>query len=476
MKAKQEEPRTIKLIKKSNELVEGRYRFDIWESRVFTKMLSLIRMDDEDFKEYRIYLKDVVKDFGLSHKNAYRLLKDGAKGLTKKEIRVIRDTPEGLKEFQTHIAVGVDSFVKEGNYLDISFHPKMKPFLLQLQSQFLMYDIRNVLSIQSSFSVRIYELLKQYEAIGKRKFTIQELKEMLDVQDKYPLYANFKQRVILKAQEDLENSTDIRFTFEEIKLGKQIKELIFHIFKNKEIAELREENQKRRRIKETPPKLALISAEEPKITFVEQEIFETVKDFKGANLKSVQIWMKVYPVDYIKSRIKLVENLIQVGQKIENPMGFIQSMMAQPNIFDPIEEEKQKQNIKIQKEKQEQLIKQQKKTKEQQVQLLKESYEASKLNFMNFIFEKFPNLPKEFLLDLKNKRNEVDAPFIVQLAYDHYTTNIEGIMPMSKEEIQYNYQLGGSFSALVTEWFESNFSKEMTQLRKDFEMKYRDIQ
>jgi plasmid replication initiation protein len=304
MKAKQEEPRTIKLIKKSNELVEGRYRFDIWESRVFTKMLSLIRMDDEDFKEYRIYLKDVVKDFGLSHKNAYRLLKDGAKGLTKKEIRVIRDTPEGLKEFQTHIAVGVDSFVKEGNYLDISFHPKMKPFLLQLQSQFLMYDIRNVLSIQSSFSVRIYELLKQYEGIGKRKFTIQELKEMLDVQDKYPLYANFKQRVILKAQEDLENSTDIRFTFEEIKVAKRIKELVFHIFKNKEIAELREENQKRRSVKEAPKQLSLVSAEEPKTNFVEQEIFDAVKDFKGANLKSVQIWMKVYPVDYIKSRIK----------------------------------------------------------------------------------------------------------------------------------------------------------------------------
>jgi hypothetical protein len=85
-------------------------------------------------------------------------------------------------------------------------------------------------------------------------------------------------------------------------------------------------------------------------------------------------------------------------------------------------------------------------------------------------------LPKQILLDLKNKRNETDAPFIVQLAYDHYATNIEGIKPASKGEIFYNYQLGGSFSALVTEWFESNFSKEMTQLKQDFEAKYREIQ
>jgi len=291
MKQKQEVSRTVKLIKKSNDLVEGRYRFDIWETRVFTKMLTLIRMDDEDFKEYRIFLKDVVHDFGLSHKNAYKLLKDGAKGLTKKEIRIIRDTPEGLKEFQTHIAVGVDSFVKDGNYLDISFHPKMKPFLLQLQTQFLMYDIRNVLSIQSSFSVRIYELLKQYETIGKRRFSIQDLKEMLDVQDKYPLYANFKQRVILKAQEDLEKSTDIRFTFEEIKSGKQVTELVFHIIRNKEILELRQNNILP--TKKTKEELIVINE-------IEQELFNLVKDFKGANLKSIQNWLKTYPADYVK--------------------------------------------------------------------------------------------------------------------------------------------------------------------------------
>jgi plasmid replication initiation protein len=466
MKPKQEASRTVKLIKKSNDLVEGRYRFDIWETRVFTKMLTLIRMDDEDFKEYRIYLKDVVHDFGLSHKNAYKLLKDGAKGLTKKEIRIIRDTPEGLKEFQTHIAVGVDSFVKDGNYLDISFHPKMKPFLLQLQTQFLMYDIRNVLSIQSSFSVRIYELLKQYESIGKRRLSIQELKEMLDVQDKYPLYANFKQRVILKAQEDLEKSTDIRFTFDEIKSGKQVTELLFHIFRNKEILELRQENILP--IKKTKEEFITIN-------IVEQEIFDSIRDFKGANLKSVQNWMKTYPTEYIKSRILLVKNLIQVGQKIDNPMGFIQSLMVQPNIFDPIQEEKEALEANKQKVKQQELEKQQQLSKEQQRQALKDEYEESRVAFMKSVFTKYPNLSKEFLMDLRNKRNEENVPFIVQLAYDHYTTNIEGVEPASKEEIIYNHRLGGSFSALLTEWFEANFINEINEIKERFKIKLQSI-
>jgi plasmid replication initiation protein len=229
------EPRKVKLIRKANDLVEGKYRFDIWEMRVFTQMLIMIQKDDEDFKEYKIYLKDIVEEFEIKDRNAYEWVVKGAEGLMKKEISIERDTPDGVMKFKTYIAIGLDSFknISDGKFISISFHPKMKPFLLQLQSQFLMYDIRNILSIQSSFSIRIYELLKQYEKIGKRRFSVQELKETLDVADKYPLYANFKQRVLLKAQQDLEIYTDISFTLQEIKRGKSIKEVVFHIYSNK---------------------------------------------------------------------------------------------------------------------------------------------------------------------------------------------------------------------------------------------------
>jgi plasmid replication initiation protein len=135
-------------------------------------MLTIIFPDEEDFKEYHIYLKDVIEDFNLTtDRQAYNLLKGGAVKLMKKEIKIVRDTDEGEKEFLTHIAVGLDSFTSksQGNYIDISFQPKMKPFLLQLQSQYLMYDVRNVLQLQSSFSVleRI-ETLKKHLTNGAK--------------------------------------------------------------------------------------------------------------------------------------------------------------------------------------------------------------------------------------------------------------------------------------------------------------------
>ena len=221
-KKKNEKRGVVRLVRKSNDLVEAKYKFDIWETRVFTKMLTMVRMDDADFKDYRIYLSDVIDEFGLkSNKDAYQWLKRGARKLMTKIITVVRETEEGPMEFHTPIAVGVENPLnveasnEDLSFIDVSFHPKMKPYLLALKSKFTTYDVQNILKLPSAYSIRIYELLKQYERIGKRKFEIQELKEIIGVIeeveengrkkmiDNYPLYGNFRQRVLLKAQKDL---------------------------------------------------------------------------------------------------------------------------------------------------------------------------------------------------------------------------------------------------------------------------------
>jgi hypothetical protein len=61
-RSKKTQNKVIKLVRKSNQLVEAHYRFSIWEQRVFTSMLAQIKYEDEDFKKYRIYLSDVIKD------------------------------------------------------------------------------------------------------------------------------------------------------------------------------------------------------------------------------------------------------------------------------------------------------------------------------------------------------------------------------------------------------------------------------
>ena len=55
---------------------------------------------------------------------------------------------------------------------------------------------------------------------------------MLCVSDKYRKYANFKSRVLLKAQEELKKNTDIRFEFDELTYGRKVESIVFYIHSN----------------------------------------------------------------------------------------------------------------------------------------------------------------------------------------------------------------------------------------------------
>lgn len=229
----------IKLIKKSNELIEARYKFDIWETRIFSSVLSQIGREDEDLRVYRIYLRDIIKDFGINNGNAYDLLRDAANSLMNKKFFLDYEGEGAERKKVYHIIRSVDymtRLIDEGKrnlneYVDVSVDPDMKPFLLQLKEQFTTYDVRNIIKFKSSYTVRIYELLKQRADFGRRKMDVDYLRKVFDLTDEYPLFANFYQKVIEPAYRDINEHTDLFITsIEKIKESKKVKTLEFHFY------------------------------------------------------------------------------------------------------------------------------------------------------------------------------------------------------------------------------------------------------
>ncbi len=84
-----------------------------------------------------------------------------------------------------------------------------------------------MIKLKSTYSIRIYELLKQYEHIRERTISLESLRYYLDAIDVYPNYANFKQRVLKHSQKELNQKTDISFEFEEIKSGRKVQRIKF---------------------------------------------------------------------------------------------------------------------------------------------------------------------------------------------------------------------------------------------------------
>ncbi len=337
----------VRIIRKSNKLVEARYKLDIWETRIFTKMLMIINKGDDDFKKYKIYLKDLVDDFNLGkNQQAYPLLRQGARKLMRKVFYLPYKVDGVDRLFEAPLVTGLDSAVTDGRavrddhlYIEVSFAPEMKPYLIQLKSQFTMYDARNILKLPSTYSIRIYELLKQYEKIGKRTFELDELKHIIGVKeeievngkkefkDSYPMYGNFRQRVLLKAQKDLKKYTDIQFTFEPKRTGRKTTHLIFYIELNQDIQ------------KKFVPNKAFTENTDDQQVLVE-ELHQMV--LKWIAVDVVQKWVSTLPEKQIRKGIAYTLMQIKSGKEISNVAGYLQKMVRTANLTNPILEKQQK--------------------------------------------------------------------------------------------------------------------------------------
>jgi plasmid replication initiation protein len=114
----------------------------------------------------------------------------------------------------------------------VRFEEGLKPYLLELKKRFVSYNLKYILPLTSTYSVRIYQLLKEYEKLTKRYFDVGELMELLQVPKSYQNYTNFNAKVLKVAEKELKEHCDIYFTLEEEKEGRKVSRLIFRIHKN----------------------------------------------------------------------------------------------------------------------------------------------------------------------------------------------------------------------------------------------------
>lgn len=311
----------IKLIRKSNKLVEARYKFDIWEMRVFVKMLTLIRPEDQDFAQYRINSTEIIHDFGLyDNGSIYKSIKEGAEKLLTKQVEIERIDEEGRKKrIKANLISSTESFVDENEGTDIilKFDPELRRHLLDLKEKYLTYDVRNILKLTSVYSIRIYELLKQYEGMidesklshTKRKFSINELKKVLGIEEgEYQLYGHFKNKIILKAQKDLESETDIRFEIEEEKSSRKITSIIFLIYRNSKNS------------KKEPKAKKLAKVVHPKFN----KIYAKVKEFIAQDV--VENWFKEIPYEQIETGVSYALSQHKQG-KVNDIVKYLQKMV-----------------------------------------------------------------------------------------------------------------------------------------------------
>lgn len=223
------------IVAQSNQLTEARYSLTVAEQRLVLTLLSFISPDDDDFKEYEIKVLDFKTMFNIKTNAIYDEFKDTLKKLAARVIYV----PRGNDYLISHWFSSAE-YLSDTNSVKISFDKKLKPYLLQLKEQFTKYRLFVITQFKSSYTIRIYMLLKQYEKIGHREINLEELKDILGIEAKsYDDFKRFRERVLNQAKKEFETKnketggyiSDITFELETIRTGREITRLRFNIKK-----------------------------------------------------------------------------------------------------------------------------------------------------------------------------------------------------------------------------------------------------
>lgn len=218
------------IVKKSNYFImNSSYDLSLEEQKLVLTLASMVQPEDEDFKPYKFKINEFMQLLGVDTKTKYTVVPNITKELMKKVFEIEED------DTIIQTAWLSSAIYKKGSgMVELEFSPRLKPYMVKLNTMFTQYKLANILSMKSKYSPRIYEILKcnEFKKQGYIEMEVEELRKLLKADNIYPLYADFKRNVLLQTQKELNKLTDISYEFEEIKTGRRVTALKFYIFSN----------------------------------------------------------------------------------------------------------------------------------------------------------------------------------------------------------------------------------------------------
>lgn len=218
----------------ANDLVGGKQSLKLNSAKLIRAAIMQIVPEDEELKPYVITIKELSELLKVSESNLYRDIDDITDDIIKNPVFIKKISRRQIKwvkipwvsrcEYNSDVGVA------------IKLNDDLKPFLIKLKEHYTQYSLDSILTMKSTYSIRIFELLQEKiksKLLGRNgelvEITLQELRECCDCEDKYAKFNNFKARVLDVACNEINALTTFRVDYSYSKEGRSVVAIIFHV-------------------------------------------------------------------------------------------------------------------------------------------------------------------------------------------------------------------------------------------------------
>lgn len=235
------------LVVQANELLRSKQdELTLLEAKLVRLAVEQVVMEDTDLQTYTCKIGDLADFLGVSKQAIHKEIAKLGDSLMSKIITIADKSKPTERWLKFH---WVDTMAYGDGILTIRLSRELKPYLIGLNEHFTEYEYKAIISLPTTNSIRLLELLKSYEHCVTPKsnwfaacdmnieklpneiaFPIEYLKEFFNVSDKYPNNGDFMKRVIVPSVKAINEKNEIhKVSYRTLKSGRAITHILFKL-------------------------------------------------------------------------------------------------------------------------------------------------------------------------------------------------------------------------------------------------------
>ena len=208
-------------IRISHEINEAVFNLSAMSLDLLCMILAQIKKEDNEFKFYKLNISTIEKR--INRKLNRDSLKKSIQELDSATLDILNESIKWFEIFNFESSLGI---------LEVKLNEQLKPYLLNLESKFVLAQLDSILNLNGYYSKRFYLLVAQYKKMQKCKYDLIKLHKILSTPNSLQkLYSNFKSRVLDFSMNEINQNTELKVEYQENKIGKSVNSLDFRIRK-----------------------------------------------------------------------------------------------------------------------------------------------------------------------------------------------------------------------------------------------------